>query len=262
MNRSRVSSSSREREGKMQGPSIFGSLVSQLNKPTRPTRFMSVLDELRRTGTVTSHGHNSSSVHNSQFVIRRPQPATAMLYDEYAQNNLQKKMATASHFSNVRRSSSATPECKESTLSELATSFTPDMHSSSLGDWRKSRNVDGISSRPRSGSQCIIEERVSDGSRGASTLNGSCVMRERPASSTAALHSNKAEGTRGTNMHAQPELTKPQAAVPGVRTLDRCSPNFWRVSVHPRNTVLSVPHDLSLSESAILPPAESPSQVI
>jgi hypothetical protein len=195
MNRSRVSSSSWEREGKMQGPSIFGSLVSQLNKPTRPTRFMSVLDELRRTGTVTSHGHNSSNVHNSQFVIGRPQPATAMLYDEYAQYNLQKRMATASHFSNVRRSSSATPECKESTLSELATSFTPDMHSSSLGDWRKSRNVedrvDGISSRPRSGSQCIIEERVSDGSRSASTLNGSYVMRERPASSTTALHSDK-----------------------------------------------------------------------
>ena len=100
---------------------------------------MSVLDELRRTGTVTSHGQDSSNVHNSQFVIRRPRLATVMLYDGYAQDNLEKRMATASHFSHVRRSSSATPECKESTLSELATSFavTPDMHSSSLGDWRR-----------------------------------------------------------------------------------------------------------------------------
>ena len=171
----------------MQGPSIFGSLVSQLNKPKRPTRFMSVLDDLRRTGTVTSHGQDSSNVHNSQFVIRRPRPATAMLYDGYAQDKLEKRMASASQFSHVRRSSSATPECKESTLSELATSFTPAMHSSSLGDWRTSRNVedrvDGISSHPHSGSQ---------GRRGASTLNGSRVLRERPASSTAALHSNNA----------------------------------------------------------------------
>lgn len=253
----------------MQGPSIFGSLVSQVNEPKRPTRFMSVLDDLRRTGTVTSHGQDSSNVHNSQFVIRHPRPATAMLYDGYAQDKLEKRMATASQLSHVRRSSSATPECKESTLSELATSFTPAMHSSSLGDWRKSRNVedrvDGISSRPRSGSQCIIVQRVSTGSRGASTLNGPRVLRERPASSTAALHSNNAtsrpKGPGGqTCMRSQSSHSLRRLSPVSGHSID--DPHISVVCLPIRKTRYSVCPIICLSLPSFLPLNHPPTEVI